>query len=133
MHEFVAEELRRVFYAAGGDGDENLSLGSSQEEETKWPVLVRTALERSFQRMHRLVQDACSCGNIGHTCGCKPNINALPVAGSTAVVAILTAQHIVIANSGSTHAVLGLAGSPFQHFDDHKVRFVTQHINKIAK
>ncbi|CAB4271327.1 unnamed protein product [Prunus armeniaca] len=121
MHEFVAEELRRVFYAArSANSDENLSLGSSQEEEAKWPGLVRTALERSFERMHRLAQDACSCGNIGHTCGCKPNINALPVAGSTAVVAILTAQHIVIANSGSTHAVLGRAGSPFPLSHDHK-------------
>ncbi|KAM1070011.1 hypothetical protein ACFX13_001911 [Malus domestica] len=123
MHEFVAEELRRVFTTVGcANGDENMNFASQGQEEARWPALVPTALERSFQRMHRLAQDTCPCGNIGHACGCKPNINALPVAGSTAVVAILTAQHIVIANCGFSHAVLGRAGRPFPLSHYHKLQ-----------
>lgn len=37
----------RVLRGEGAIGDENLSLGSSQEE-AEWPVLLQTTLERSF-------------------------------------------------------------------------------------
>lgn len=114
MHQFVAEELRRVCTTPasecrlGGNLSLALETGSEQPvgEEATWHALVRTALERSFQRMNRLRQHTCTCGNITE-CNCGIMILTRPVA---AVVAILTAQQIVIANSGTSRAVLGRAG-----------------------
>ncbi|KAK9938795.1 hypothetical protein M0R45_015515 [Rubus argutus] len=121
MHQFVAEELRRVCTTPvsetrlGGNLSLALEMGSEQQvgEELTWHGLVRTALERSFQRMNRLRQHTCTCGNTTE-CRCGIMILTRPVA---AVVAILTAQHIVIANSGTSRAVLGRAGRslPLEH------------------
>ncbi|XP_062017204.1 probable protein phosphatase 2C 75 isoform X1 [Rosa rugosa] len=121
MHQCVAAELRRVCSTPGLG--ENLSMGletgSEQQEgeEAKWHDLVRTALERSFQRMNRLRQHTCTCGNITDDCRCGFMILTPPVA---AVVAILTARNIVIANSGTSRAVLGRAGSSLPLFDNSK-------------
>ncbi|XP_050371024.1 probable protein phosphatase 2C 75 [Argentina anserina] len=121
VHQFVAEELQRVCITPGLG--ENLSLalemGSEQQdgEETRWHGLVGTALERSFQRMNRLWQHTCTCGNITDDCRCGLMILTPPV---VSVVAILTARNIVIANSGTSRAVLGRAGSLFPLFDGSK-------------
>lgn len=99
----------------GGNLSLALEMGSEQQvgEEPKWYDLVLTALERSFQRMNSLRQHTCKCGNITE-CRCGIMILTRPAA---AVVAILTAQHIVIANSGTSRAVLGRGGRslPLEH------------------
>lgn len=123
MHQFVVEELRRLCTTPGLG--ENLSLALEMEseqqqegEEAKWHDLVRAALERSFQRMNRLRQHTCTCENITDGCRCGFMILTPPVA---AVVAILTARNVVIANSGTSRAVLGRAGSSLPVFDNSKV------------
>ncbi|XP_004293087.1 PREDICTED: probable protein phosphatase 2C 75-like [Fragaria vesca subsp. vesca] len=126
MHQFVVEELRRLCTTPGlGDNlSLELEMGSEQQqegEETKWHDLVRAALERSFQRMNRLRQHTCTCENITDGCRCGFMILTPPVA---AVVAILTARNVVIANSGTSRAVLGRAGSSLPVLDNSKEIYI---------
>ncbi|KAL6196138.1 hypothetical protein ACLB2K_031753 [Fragaria x ananassa] len=93
MHQFVAEELRRLCTTPGLR--ENLSLALEMGIEQKQ--------EGEEDKWHDLV-----CGFM---------ILTPPVA---AVVAILTARNVVIANSGTSRAVLGRAGSSLPVLDNSK-------------
>lgn len=85
----------------------------------EWEDLVRAALEKSFMRMDEVALTTCACGKPGHLCGCCPAME-LGFVGSTAVVAILTPHHVVVANCGDSRAVLYRAGTAIPLSWDHK-------------
>ena len=116
MHVIVEEELDRLRNTRGGaaSGDEN---AVEEEEEGVWKVVM----ERSFKRMDEEAMNTCACGSVGYECGCQPMEVAL--GGSTAVVAMLTPDHIVVANCGDSRAVLSRGGRAVPLSHDHKVRF----------
>lgn len=111
MHQIMAEELKNMWS----------TRGSTDE----WADLVRAAIEKSFLRMDYVALNLCICGKKGSYCRycCKPQEYAM--VGSTAAVAILTPNRIVVANCGDSRAVLCHAGKPIPLSVDHKVGTTT--------
>ncbi|GKV32957.1 hypothetical protein SLEP1_g41518 [Rubroshorea leprosula] len=97
LHDLVKEEL-------GGDG------------ECEW----RIALERSFTRMDKEVIKW-NESVVGASCRCELQSPECDAAGSTAVVAIVTPDKIVVANCGDSRAVLCRKGKAVPLSSDHKV------------
>lgn len=107
MHLFIAEELTRLNPADGGISRSSISFSSMQ----MWQMAqLRSAMKRSFERMDRVSQNLCLCGkrSIGNRCACIPV--RLSSSGSAAVVAVLSAETIMVSNFGNSHAVLCRAG-----------------------
>jgi len=111
MHQIIAEELKNMWSTRGSKDD--------------WADLVRAAIEKSFLRMDYVALNLCICGKKGPYCRycCKPQEYAM--VGSTAAVAILTPNRIVVANCGDSRAVLCRAGKPIPLSVDHKVGTTT--------
>ncbi|ERM94939.1 probable protein phosphatase 2C 24 isoform X1 [Amborella trichopoda] len=85
------------------------------------PPELALPLQRSFSCMDEEVLNACSiCGHDAASCGDTPLTFASEMVGSTAVVAILCCDRIVVANCGDSRAVLCRAGKPFPLTTDHK-------------
>lgn len=100
MHELVREELE----------------SKDACTESGW----KSAMERSFSRMDKEV-NARNPGESGATCRCELQTPECDAVGSTAVVAILTPEKIVVANCGDSRAVLCRKGKPIPLSSDHKV------------
>ena len=118
MHVLMEEELMRVGSKRESEcavGNSNNSKEDQQEEEERW----RTAMRRCYERMDEVALNTCACGSVGYQCTCHSMEAAL--AGSTAVVAVLTADHIVVANCGDSRAVLCRRGRAVPLSSDHKV------------
>jgi protein phosphatase 2C len=103
MHEVVADEHRKA-----GSG-----------EETAW----KGVMERSFARLDEQAASwATSRSRDEPACRCEQQ---MPLrcdhVGSTAVVAVVSPTHVVVANAGDSRAVLSRAGVPVPLSVDHKV------------
>ncbi|KAK1415321.1 hypothetical protein QVD17_31100 [Tagetes erecta] len=111
MHVIMEEELMRV----NVEGDmANGGVGGRYME------LWRTAIDRSFQRMDEMVLRMCVCGGVGSSlnmCSCNPKMCFM---GSTAVVSLLTKEHVFVGNCGDSRAVLCRNGRPIPLSVDHK-------------
>lgn len=79
----------------------------------------RGALERSFTRMDKEVNEF-NEGVVKATCRCELQTPECDAVGSTAVVAIVTPDKIVIANCGDSRAVLCRNGKALPLSSDHK-------------
>lgn len=106
MHVFMMEELMLI---SGGEQ-------GVKAAEDEWQL----AMKRCFKRMDEVALGTCSCGNIGYDCGRHPA--QMGLTGSTAVVAVVTADHIIVANCGDSRAVLCRAGRAVPLSVDHKVK-----------
>ncbi|GAB2274413.1 hypothetical protein Dimus_009180 [Dionaea muscipula] len=78
------------------------------------------AMKRSFHLMDKeiVAWNEGVCGN----CRCELRSPLCDAAGSTAVVAIVTPDKIIVANVGDSRAVLSRSGNPVPLSSDHKVR-----------
>ncbi|KAA0033587.1 putative protein phosphatase 2C 75 isoform X1 [Cucumis melo var. makuwa] len=118
MHVFVQEEFSRVISTReeneSGGGGSSAGEEVNFEEEATW----RRVMRRSFERMDEVALSTCACGSVGGQCGCHPMEVAL--GGSTAVVAVLTPDHIIVANCGDSRAVLCRGGRAIPLSIDHK-------------
>ncbi|KAL5214013.1 hypothetical protein ABZP36_003165 [Zizania latifolia] len=107
MHAILAEELA----AAAAVAEEEV------EEGRAW----RAALSRSFSRVDALAAVACACGRATvPRCECPLSGQTGSIIGSTAVVALLVRDRLVVANCGDSRAVLCRAGAPIPLSSDHK-------------
>jgi len=97
LHELVKEELL------------------NKEASLEWKL----AMERSFDRMDKEVI-AWNEGVVGN-CRCELQTPECDAVGSTAVVAIVTPQKIIVANCGDSRAVLCRNGRALPLSSDHKV------------
>lgn len=127
MHVFVEEELARVGFTGESEPRSESVSGSSSsskdehaedEEEEGLEERWRKVMKNSFEKMDAVALTTCACGSVGHQCGCHPVEVAL--GGSTAVVALLTPDHIVVANCGDSRAVLCRGGIAIPLSLDHK-------------
>ncbi|KAG7605731.1 putative protein phosphatase 2C 75 [Arabidopsis thaliana] len=107
MHTFVKEELEQNLEEEE-EGSENDVV------ERKW----RGVMKRSFKRMDEMATSTCVCGTSVPLCNCDPREAA--ISGSTAVTAVLTHDHIIVANTGDSRAVLCRNGMAIPLSNDHK-------------
>lgn len=97
LHELVKEELEKT------------------EATTEWKI----AMERSFNRMDKEVI-AWNKTALGPNCRCELQTPECDAVGSTAVVAIVTPDKIIVANCGDSRAVLCRTGRAIPLSNDHK-------------
>ncbi|XP_062207425.1 probable protein phosphatase 2C 9 [Phragmites australis] len=102
MHEVVADEHKKV-----GCG-----------EESAW----KGVMERSFARLDEQTANwATSRSRDEPACRCEQQMpSRCDHVGSTAVVAVVSPTHVVVANAGDSRAVLSRAGVPVPLSVDHK-------------
>ncbi|KAK1311692.1 Protein phosphatase 2C 37 [Acorus calamus] len=106
MHEILTEEL------AGTGTGTGTSTGTAE-----WTALM----EQSFARMDAEATARTSAEDDERpTCRCELQKPQCDTVGSTAVVAVVTADKIVVANCGDSRAVLCRNGSPVPLSTDHK-------------
>ncbi|KAJ6676198.1 PROTEIN PHOSPHATASE 2C 75-RELATED [Salix viminalis] len=110
MHVLIEEELKRVDSTSGG--------GESGEFGAEWEEMWRGVLKRSYERMDEVAMSTCACGSEGIQCECHPA--QMILGGSTAVVAVLTQEHIIVANCGDSRAVLSRGRRAIPLSVDHK-------------
>ena len=103
FHEIVKEEIE----ACGGG------------KAVEW----KRTMERSFERMDKEVQGWTVAAKESSNCRCELQTPQCDAVGSTAVVAVVTPDKIIVANCGDSRAVLCRNGVAFPLSDDHKVRF----------
>ncbi|XP_052186739.1 probable protein phosphatase 2C 24 [Diospyros lotus] len=100
LHELVKEELENDDASAGTD----------------W----KTAMERSFHRMDKEANIAWNGTTVRANCRCELQSPECDAVGSTAVVAIVTPDKIVVANCGDSRAILCRGGKAVPLSADHK-------------
>ncbi|CAN1150594.1 Protein phosphatase 2C 3 [Linum perenne] len=101
LHELLKEELRLEI--------------RSEEESEEWKV----AMEKSFGRMDKEVS-LLSQGTVVATCRCELQTPECDAVGSTATVAVVSPDKIIVANCGDSRAVLCRNGKPIPLSTDHK-------------
>lgn len=99
LHELVKEEL-----------------GTKVEARAEW----KNAMEKSFSRMDEEVI-LWNGSEMASNCRCELQTPECDAVGSTAVVAIVTPDKIVVANCGDSRAVLCRNGKAVPLSTDHKV------------
>ncbi|OAY61169.1 hypothetical protein MANES_01G168600v8 [Manihot esculenta] len=104
LHELVKEELL--------ESKEATIIEASTSE---W----KNAMERSFRRMDKEVIEW-NQGVVVSNCRCEMQTPECGAVGSTAVVAIVTPDKIIVANCGDSRAVLCRNGKPVPLSSDHK-------------
>lgn len=97
LHELVKEELE------------------SKEGSMEW----KNAMERSFMRMDKEVV-AVNGSVVSANCRCELQTPECDAVGSTAVVAVVTPEKIIVANCGDSRAVLCRGGKAVPLSNDHK-------------
>lgn len=100
LHEIVKEEL---------------------ESDRLAPAQWKEKMECSFTRMDEEVQESNGSDRIISNCRCELQTPRCDAVGSTAVVAVVTPEKIVVSNCGDSRAVLCRNGVAIPLSSDHKV------------
>ncbi|KAF5183822.1 phosphatase 2C [Thalictrum thalictroides] len=123
FHVFLEEELMRepdesgIGTASSSNATELMVEETSENSlQEKW----RLPIDRSFERMDEVALSTCACGCIGSSCACYSADLTSDIVGSTAVVALLTQDQIILANCGDSRAVLSRGGTAVPLSFDHK-------------
>ncbi|KAL9225263.1 hypothetical protein vseg_001209 [Gypsophila vaccaria] len=107
LHTLLKEELTRVSLPRATVTDphrrrhSDTSAPSDDDEDALW----KHALKRTFARMDDVALTTCSCG-VSAVDGCDCSEFTAALVGSTAVVAVVTSDKIIVANCGDSRAVL---------------------------
>lgn len=109
FHEIVKEEIE----ACGGG------------KAVEW----KRTMERCFERMDKEVQKWTLDAKESSNCRCELRTPQCDAVGSTAVVAVVTPDKIIVANCGDSRAVLCRNGVALPLSVDHKVEVFTYYVN----
>lgn len=107
MHIYMEEELSRAAAEIPGEG------GDSGIPAAGW----REPTARCFERMDEVALG--ECVRVGGQFGCERS--SAEIVGSTAVVAVVADDLIVVSNCGDSRAVLSRGGMAVALSTDHKV------------
>ncbi|KAH8497037.1 hypothetical protein H0E87_019658 [Populus deltoides] len=102
LHEIVKEEVE----------------GFKEEKSVEW----KETMKRSFIKMDKEVENCCVEGDNSSNCRCELQAPQCDAVGSTAVVAVVTPEKIIVSNCGDSRAVLCRNGDAIPLSSDHKVR-----------
>ncbi|KAG5237543.1 Protein phosphatase 2C family protein [Salix suchowensis] len=102
LHEIVNEEVE----------------GFKEEKPVEW----EETMKRSFIKMDKEVESCCVEGDNSSNCRCELKTPQCDAAGSTAVVAVVTPEKIIVSNCGDSRAVFCRNGVAIPLSSDHKVR-----------
>ncbi|KAK4766239.1 hypothetical protein SAY87_007881 [Trapa incisa] len=95
----------------------NEEIGRLTEERIQW----KKTMERSFTRMdHEVHEYRGGDGAVASSCRCELRTPPCEAVGSTAVVAVVTPDKIVVSNCGDSRAVLCREGVAIPLSSDHK-------------
>lgn len=100
LHEIVKQEVE----------------GFKEEESVEW----KETMERSFVKMDKEVGNWCVEGENSSSCRCGLQTPQGDAVGSTAVVAVVTPEKIIVSNCGDSRAVLCRNGVAIPLSSDHK-------------
>ena len=103
LHEIVKQEVE----------------GFKEEKCVEW----KETMERSFVKMDQEVGNWFE-GENSSTCRCELQTQQGDAVGSTAVVAVVTPEKIIVSNCGDFRAVLCRNGVAIPLSSDHKVMFI---------
>ncbi|XP_071710146.1 probable protein phosphatase 2C 75 [Rutidosis leptorrhynchoides] len=103
MHVILEEELMRV------------KSRTARDKEELW----RSAISRSFERIDEMAMTLCECNGVEKYKVCKSHPQ-FSIVGSTAVIALLTPEYLIVANCGDSRAVLCRNGKAVPLSVDHK-------------
>ncbi|KAL9678708.1 hypothetical protein QQ045_016557 [Rhodiola kirilowii] len=93
----------------------------ANREDTTSPIDWKSVMQRSFSRMDQEVIELNK--NVERNdCRCELQAPDRDAVGSTAVVAVVTRDEIIVANCGDSRAVLCRGGKAIALSSDHKVR-----------
>jgi protein phosphatase 2C len=104
LHEIVKQEVE----------------GFKEEESVEW----KETMESGFVKMDKEVGNWCVEGENSSTCRCGLQTPQGDAVGSTAVVAVVTPEKIIVSNCGDSRAVLCRNGVAIPLSSDHKVRLI---------
>ncbi|KAJ6325202.1 hypothetical protein OIU76_012314 [Salix suchowensis] len=100
LHEIVNEEVE----------------GFKEEKPVEW----EETMKRSFIKMDKEVESCCVEGDNSSNCRCELKTPQCDAAGSTAVVAVVTPEKIIVSNCGDSRAVFCRNGVAIPLSSDHK-------------
>ncbi|KAH8497035.1 hypothetical protein H0E87_019658 [Populus deltoides] len=100
LHEIVKEEVE----------------GFKEEKSVEW----KETMKRSFIKMDKEVENCCVEGDNSSNCRCELQAPQCDAVGSTAVVAVVTPEKIIVSNCGDSRAVLCRNGDAIPLSSDHK-------------
>ncbi|PNT17616.1 hypothetical protein POPTR_010G199600v4 [Populus trichocarpa] len=100
LHEIVKEEVE----------------GFKEEKSVEW----KETMKRSFIKMDKEVENCCVEGDNSSNCRCELQTPQCDAVGSTAVVAVVTPEKIIVSNCGDSRAVLCRNGDAIPLSSDHK-------------
>jgi hypothetical protein len=86
----------------------------------------KATMERSFERMDKEVGHWSGPLKSSSTCRCDIQTQQCDAVGSTAVVAVVTPEKIIVSNCGDSRAVLCRNGVAVPLSSDHKVRKIIE-------
>jgi len=92
--------------------------GFKEEKSVEW----KETMKRSFIKMDKEVENCCVEGDNSSNCRCELQTPQCDAVGSTAVVAVVTPEKIIVSNCGDSRAVLCRNGDAIPLSSDHKVR-----------
>ncbi|KAI5574938.1 hypothetical protein BDE02_10G178000 [Populus trichocarpa] len=90
--------------------------GFKEEKSVEW----KETMKRSFIKMDKEVENCCVEGDNSSNCRCELQTPQCDAVGSTAVVAVVTPEKIIVSNCGDSRAVLCRNGDAIPLSSDHK-------------
>ncbi|KAL9230154.1 hypothetical protein vseg_005541 [Gypsophila vaccaria] len=116
----VAKKCKERMHAILKDEIETRLDGDGDGDEARWTETMSSSFVRMDREVGVKVSDATSAAAPSTSCRCELQTPQCDAVGSTAVVAVVTPEKIVVSNCGDSRAVLSRGGVAVALSSDHK-------------